>query len=157
MKAYLLMSALFGVMRGLKAQETALEARLPTENWRRTLDQVLDYDLANSRTYQLTPTALILEGFAGRDAQSGKSNWMPTTIVYSVVDDGNQTWLVRQEMTNAKITSQELVLAGIMSIRVGGMNGNDTQTKTAIADGLAIEFWGSDARQPIYAYQFRRQ
>lgn len=156
--ASMLMVALLGVMRGLKTQEAALESRVPTENWRHTLDQVLDFDLANSRSYQLTPTKLILRGFAGRDAQSGIANWTPSTITYTVVEHEGQPWLVRHDLSSAD--TQELVLRGVTSIWAGVFtdNGGETrvQSETPIADGLQIEFLGSDAKQPIYAYQFRR-
>ncbi|MCA9232788.1 MAG: hypothetical protein KDA57_19215, partial [Planctomycetales bacterium] len=102
--ASLLMVAMLGVLRGLKAQEAALEVRRPIPSWQRTLDGVLEHDLANSRTFSLTPTSLTLNGFAGRD--SGVATWQPAAITYQVLTDGERNWLVRQVGAH-----HELVLA----------------------------------------------
>ena len=167
MLASMLMVAMLGVLRGLKAQEAALDKRMPVEVWQRTLDTVLQHDLENSRSYELSARSLILEGFAGHDSETGLATWEPAIIIYEVVEDDHRTWLVRRETTTPRGQGpRELVLADVSSIRAGVMIDSDestprpfplsTQEKMMpISDGLAIEFW-STVGGPVYGYQFRR-
>lgn len=158
--ASLLMVAMLGVLRGLKMQAEAVDTRLPAKAWQRTLDGVLQQDLENSRTYELTETSLLLHGYASRNAVTGSATWQRSSIVYKIVSNENQSWLVRRELNSE---SRELVLKGVTALRVG-MLSEDKKVippaaglpKSPILDGLAIEFWGSNQKGPIYAYRFRR-
>ncbi len=155
--ASLLMVAMLGVLRGLKAQTDALKTRSPVPSWQRTLDSVLQFDLENSRTYEQTDGAIFLRGFAGRGV-AGPS-WKPATIVYEVLHDGNRSWLVRRELASGH---RELVLADVTTLRLGlSVDGEEiafpssAQPETPIAKGLVIEFWGEDAGGLLYGYRFR--
>lgn len=165
--ASMLMVAMLGVLRGLKAQEAALEIRNPTPVWQSTLDSVLQRDLVNSHTYTITPTALILKGHAAKDPQSGTANWLPSTIVYELAQDGERNWLVRHGQD-----TRELVLADVTSIRIGILGEEQTETlppvvtsvnEVAITSGLTVQFWDSNnsekekpREEPLYGYHFRR-
>ena len=166
MLASMLMVAMLGVLRGLKAHEAALDSRMPVEVWQRTLDTVLQRDLENSRSYQLTGRSLHLEGFAAREAETGSATWEPTTIVYEIVQDGHRNWLVRGETTTPGGPGpRELVLANVSAIQAGVVIvadetaprplPNSTRKKMPITDGLAVEFWSTDGG-PVYGYRFRR-
>ncbi len=165
--ASMLMVAMIGVLRGLKAQEAALETRLPTPSWQAALDHVLQQDLVNSRTYVTSPTALVLKGFAGHNSQSGAANWQPTTITYQIVEEDERNWLVRHEGER-----HELVLANVMSIRTGVISdemgevlsqGATSLQDSPITSGLVVQFWGpndpgktENTEEPRYGYRFRR-
>ncbi len=163
--ASLLMVAMLSVLRGLKAQADALEARTPAQSWQRTLDSVLQFDLENSRTFEQTNTAIILRGFAGRNVTG--PNWKPTTIIYEITHDKNRSWLVRRELASNR---RELVLADVIALRIGMFASDERasfpatttdQSETPITNGLMIEFWGSLAGSDkqgglLYGYRFRQ-
>lgn len=168
MLASMLMVAVLGVLRGLKSQEAALDVRMPAEVWQRTLDAVLQHDLENSRSYELTARSLLLKGFGGRDVETGSATWEPATIVYEIVEDGHRTWLARGETTTAMPSGQgprELVLADVSSIRAGVTIDlgesvptplpSSTRREMPISDGLVLEFWSANGG-PVYGYRFRR-
>lgn len=169
--ASLLMVAMLGVLGGLKAQQAALQTRTPQRSWQRLLDAVLQRDLENSRSYELTGNALILRGFAGRDLQTGNPSWKPTTVLYQILSDKNRSWLTRRELTTVGTSAlagrTELVLAAVEAIRTSQWAQRDEaggglppaarqQGETPIVDGLIIEFWGTDRGGPLYGYRFRR-
>lgn len=168
--AALLMTALLGVLRGLKAQEHALELRTIDPPWKAMLDAVLAADLANARTYLSTPQSLTLQGFGGRNT-AGASNWLPSTVVYSVQSDGMTSWLVRRELAavgGAVPQAPNLVLAGVQEIRIGVMPSDSTADLgatrtppaaappvgvTPMADGLVVELWTAASNEPLYRYR----
>jgi hypothetical protein len=59
--AALLMTALVGVLRGLKATEHVLELRSSEAGWKNSLDAALAADFANARTFTWTPNSLALD------------------------------------------------------------------------------------------------
>jgi len=165
--ASVLMVAMLGVLRGLKAHERTITQKSTRLPWQANLDKVLSHDLANSRTYELTPNGLILRGFAGSDVRTGVSTWLPATIYYEVKNDGNRPWLLRRETPQPDVP--HLVLTDVTSIQIGiatdenaafpesGRLQPPTATQvireTAIPNGLVIEFWGTDGL--IYRFQYR--
>lgn len=164
--ASLLMVAVLGVLRGLRAQEAALDLRLPVESWQSTLNSVLQQDLENSRTYELRDTALILNGLGGRDSTTGAAIWQPAVIAYAVVTDGERSWLVRREApANGEPARQELMLAGVTEIHAGSRTAlgkhsqaalsNVTRNAMPVRDGFTIEFH-SASEGLVHAYRFHR-
>jgi len=164
--ASLLMVAMLSVLRGLKSQADALEARVPVQSWQRTLDSILQFDLENSRTFEQTNTVIILRGFAGRGVTG--PTWKPTTILYEIAHDKNRSWLVRRELAS---NHRELVLADVTALRIGIFASDELvpfpatttdQSETPITSGLVLEFWGflagTDQRQGglLYGYRFRQ-
>jgi hypothetical protein len=169
--AALLMTALLGVLRGLKAHESVLDARNVDPNWHATLDAVLAADFASTRSYSVTPTSLTLDGFGGRNAE-GASTWLPATIVYSIESDEMSSWLVRRETTapgGGATQNANLVLKDVREIRTGvaatdsaldrdlastppaaASSGSDAQ----LEDGLVIELWDANATKPLYRFRF---
>lgn len=160
--ASMLMVAVIGVLRGLKAKEDALAAQAVRRPWARSLDAVLHRDLQNSYSYQSTISGIILTGYGGRTEESGVATWLPTTIVYAVNRSDNQSWLVRREVPQFLDSqpNQELVLSGVSALRVlSGAVGNQntaattTARETPIPSSLTFECL-SPSGELIYAYQF---
>jgi type II secretory pathway pseudopilin PulG len=165
--AALLMTALVGVLRGLKATEHALELRSSEASWKASLDAAMAADFANARTFIWTPNSLELEGFGGRDA-GGTPTWLPSSAAYSVEGEERFSWLVRRERAAAGGASQNaanLVLQGVRQLRIGALpvSTDDVAAATpaspAIAPGVpsplnsdfVVELWGRD--QLLYSYR----
>lgn len=165
--AALLMCALIGVLRGLKAQERALDLRSPKSSWQQSLDAVITRDLASAQTVEATPLSLTLRGYAGRD-ETGIANWLPSIIIYEVRADERRSWLVRRELATLggdQASSANLVLAGVKEIRVGTTPTGPQKTpapappasfsKAApLIDGMTIEFWGDGLQLPLYKHVY---
>jgi hypothetical protein len=165
--AALLMTALVGVLRGLKGTEHALELHSSEEGWKASLDAAMAADFANARTFTWTPNSLALEGFGGRDA-GGMPTWLPSSAAYSVEGEERSSWLVRRERAAVGGASQDnanLVLQGVRQIRIGaspestGELAAVTPASPAIAPGIlsplnsdfVVELWGQD--QLLYSYR----
>lgn len=117
----LLMTALIGILRGLKAQERTLESRRPQPAWQQSLEAALANDLQQATTYQLTPYALTLAGHGGRD-ESGRSNWLPSRVVYEVRKAEGCEALVRREIPaegGKLIAPDNVALVGVADMRLG--------------------------------------
>lgn len=159
--AALLMAALLGVMRGLKAQSRALEAMAGEEPWKQSLDAALAADLASAATYLATPTSLTLEGHGGCNAQ-GAPNWLPSTVQYAVIEHDKKFWLIRRQATGgATLAGDNLVLADVREIRIGGQAVDEHDQGIAVASAIrpapvprkwTIEFWGREPRELIYSF-----
>lgn len=151
--AALLMTALLGVLRGLKAQARLLESRAPEPEWRQALDAILSADLANARTYQATPTSITLSGFGGR-TPDGAATWLPATVVYAIAGDDRQTWLIRRELPTIggeAPAAANLVLAGARQIHLGSAVGELTPSSSRdlpLPDSLVLTILGAEG--PIY-------
>lgn len=114
----LLMTALIGVLRGLKAHEQTLEQRRPEPVWQASLAAALDADLLHAVSYQLTPETLTLTGHGGRIG-SGESTWLPSMIVYEVRRNDETHVLVRREVPiagGAPTAADNVALVGVTEI-----------------------------------------
>lgn len=123
----LLMTALIGVLRGLKAHERTLEARRPTPAWEASLEAALAADLAPASFYQLTPQALTLLGHGGR-TETGTPNWLPSRVVYEVRRQGDRSALVRRELIaegGGPSAPDNLALLGVAEIRMALASSTD--------------------------------
>jgi type II secretory pathway pseudopilin PulG len=165
--AALLMTALVGVLLGLKATEHALELRSSEASWKASLDAALAADFANARTFTWTPNSLALEGFGGRDA-GGTPTWLPSSAAYSVEGADRSSWLVRREQAATGGASQNaanLVLQGVRQIRIRALPVNTGEIAVAtpaspvitlgvpspLNSEVVVEFWGQD--QLLYSYR----
>ena len=170
--ASLMMVSVLGVLRGLRAHEQVLDTRLPNPAWHRSLDEVLQYDLENARTFATNGTVLVLNGYSARSPDSQNQTWLPATIRYEVRSDAHRSWLVRRELptgiVGAGIGEAQLVCAGIVAISVaagdnlGGTYGGPTGTtanngeEQPIGELLTVALLGESQNEPIYQFQFRR-
>jgi hypothetical protein len=155
----LLMVAIMGTMRGLKAHERALDLRDPTASWQRSLAHVLQQDLNNARTIKVMPQFLELQGVAGIGSDHSEQAWLPIVIRYEIRQTDRESWLIRTERHEA---TAELVCQGVTSLRasLGAGSGETTNTLGAgseqpVADGLTIEFLQVQG-MPIFQYVFRQ-
>lgn len=173
MLAAILMGALLGVLRGLKASEGALEIRSSGPAWQRQLHALLDADLANAQTYRATATEFSLTGFGGR-SPDGRPTWLPGGAVYEVRATRHGAWLVRRATNPEAIEPSlgELTLAGVTEIRVGRTPTDAAADSIAasappvlqpgdgreepVTDDLTIEFWGEAADEPLLRHRCRR-
>ena len=162
--ASMLMVAVLGVLRGIKAQETALSDHKSIPEWQRSLDSVLQQDLSNARSYELLPGGLRLQGHLGRDPGTGVATWQPATVDYAVADLAERQWLVRvQQAASPSSGSYELVLADVSIVRAGTSNSADSEISPRptthpmpVVEGLSIGFYSSAGRL-VYAYHHQSQ
>ena len=170
----LLMTALIGVLRGLKAHEQTLEQRRPEPFWQASLAAALDADLHHAVSYQLTPETLTLTGHGGR-IDSGKSTWLPSMIVYEVRRNDETHVLVRREVPiagGAPTAADNVALMGIAEIRLepaatnvdAGVDGRQPSqaiapasvtVDTPIPDDFELEL-RSDSGESIFRHRHRR-
>jgi hypothetical protein len=169
--AALLMGALIGVLRGLKAHERTLDIHTPRQPWQRSLGAALEADLASGSTYQWSPQSLTLRGRGGRD-ENGRATWLPVVITYEIRAADESSWLVRRELGapgGSTPRPDNLVMAGVTEIRVAPFtvdsanhNGlvpiesKPTAAETPLTDTLQIQFWGADRHAPLYSCQVHR-
>ena len=160
----LLMTAVVGVLRGLKAQEDALAMRTTADSWERSLTRAMRADFENSHSYLLLPESLWLYGYA--DSEKGQRTWRPSTVVYEVRRTADRSWLVRRTIAAWPASSASgpanLVLAGVSAISVGAADEEGVRSaqtpavaqESPLFDGLAVYFWSDDANsKPLYAYR----
>jgi len=170
----LLMTALIGVLRGLKAHEQALELRRPEPPWQASLAAALAADLQHAVTYQLTPQALTLTGHGGR-AASGESNWLPSLVVYEVRRNDDTRMLVRREIPiagGAATVADNVALVGVAEIRAASPPAADDANSplgvipvatppaavtvdTPLPNELHLEF-RSASGESIFRYHYRQ-
>jgi hypothetical protein len=172
----LLMTALIGILRGLKAHEQTLEARVQRSPWQRSLDAAIETDLGNAVTYELAPQRLTLRGHGGHN-HDGAANWLPATIIYEVCRDRDGTWLVRRELPTSGggvPRPANLMITGVTDIRLSSTlviddaagepldvptvdaNYLSTVKETPLPADIMIEFWDANRAEPLYAYRCRR-
>jgi hypothetical protein len=169
----LLMTALIGVLRGLKAHEQTLERRRPEPVWQASLAAALNADLQHAVSYQLTPQALTLTGHGGR-IESGASNWLPSMIVYEVRRNDETYALVRREVPVAggvPLAADNVALIGVVEIRLqpaavaadAGFEGQpapeiapvSVTVDSPLPDDFVLEL-RSASGEPIFRHRHRR-
>lgn len=171
----LLMTALIGVLRGLKAHEQTLESREMRKAWQRSLDAALAADLHNAVSYELAPQRLTLRGHGGQ-SEDGAATWLPATIVYEVCSTRDDTWLVRRELPTpggSALRPANLVMTGVTDISMAAAprttevpDGHQesppsvavstaVSKETPLPADVVLEFWGAHRREPLYAYRIR--
>jgi Tfp pilus assembly protein PilV len=171
----MLMTALIGVLRGLKAHERTLQTRRPEPVWQASLDAALAADLDHAAIYQLTPQALTLRGHGGR-TESGASNWLPSQVVYEVRRNDGSQMLVRREVALAGgsvAAADNVVLLDVAEIRSAPAELSDDGASnpqnippvdtpptaitvdTPLPQDLSLEF-RSASGETIYRYRHRR-
>jgi len=171
--AALLMAALIGMLRGLKAHERTLDAQAPRRSWQQSLDAALASDLQNAATYEATSQSVTLRGRGGRN-QEGLATWRPTVVVYEIRQGPEMSWLFRRELPapgGDAPRPDNLVIVEATEIRIAcaassgdaasagqaprAMSPIQLGKEAPLVDGLLIEFWGNDQREPLYSYQTR--
>lgn len=169
----LLMTALIGVLRGLKAHEQTLERRRPEPFWQASLATALDADLRHAGSYQLTPETLTLTGHGDR-IDSGESTWLPSMIVYEVRRNDETHVLVRREVPmagGAPTAADNVALMGIAEICLqpavtnvdAGLEGlpspeivpTSVTVDTPLPDDFVLEL-RSASGEPIFRHRHRR-
>lgn len=114
----LLMTALIGVLRGLKAHEKTLQERRPVPPWQESLEASFAADLQHAVTYQSTPQSLILTGHGGRN-EDGYATWTSSQVVYEIQQTETTPLLVRRELPVAggsSVGTTNLALTGAAEI-----------------------------------------
>jgi prepilin-type N-terminal cleavage/methylation domain-containing protein len=161
MLSALLMVAVMGTLRGLKAHERALDLRDPTASWHRSLIHVLQEDLNNARSMRVGPQYFELEAIAGHQEGAAVEAWLPVVIRYEIhrVEDAN--WLVRRETQDSHSTAQ-LACEGITALRINRneiVSSNSDKktgfTEMPIVDGLTIELL-EDNGKTVLSYEFHK-
>jgi hypothetical protein len=173
--AALLMTALIGVLRGLKAHEQSLESRVKRPSGQRSLDAAIETDLKSADTYELSPERLTLRGHGGHN-QDGAANWLPATVTYEVCRDRDGAWLVRRELPTAgggPPRPANLMLTGVTEIRLSvtpvmdgaadeppvlppfDVSSLNIVKETPLPADLVIEFWSSNQTAPLYEHRCR--
>jgi hypothetical protein len=171
----LLMTALIGVLRGLKAHEQTLQSRRPTPPWQTSLEAALAADLQQASTYQLTPGMLLLTGHGGR-SETGMPNWLPSRVVYEIRRTDGLDALIRREESVAgggPSAADNIALLGASEVRIALATPTDAPTSpldpsatgpayqssvttdTPVPAQLMIEFW-STSGESIFRYRHRR-
>jgi prepilin-type N-terminal cleavage/methylation domain-containing protein len=161
MLSALLMVAVMGTMRGLKAHERALNLRDPTASWQRSLSHVLQQDLNNARSMRITPQYFELDAIASHQEGMTGDTWLPVVVRYELRQIEDASWLVRRE-TQGSTSIAQLACRGVTGLRVNqGASAMDIENATvrpreqAVVDGLTIEFLQADGQQ-VFGYEFRQ-
>lgn len=169
--ATLLIVAVLGVLTSVtRGQKALLNDGVP-DAWQRRLTTQLEWDLENSRSLKLVPEGILLEGYAGRDSQTGAPLHCPSVIAYLVRQEKGATHLVRQETHPESLslhnTWTELVCADVERIelgRAGRGNGNQSSNISKatgksipngpIPDQLRVALYKKGNASPIYSNDF---
>ena len=94
----LLMGAVLGLLASItRSQRTILKDHGVQDLWQTRLQELLEWDLQNSRSLSSLPNGVQLEGFAGRDFSTGSPLHCPCRIAYEIVEDGDRKHLIRRE------------------------------------------------------------
>lgn len=157
----LLMVAVMGTMRGLKAHERALELRDATESWQRSFAHILEHDLSNAREMRVSPEFLELRGIKASKDGLAENVWLPVTVRYEIRKTDNQSWLVRSEKQGNSIQT-ELVCQGVTSLGASQGSASLTANSTTvreqeqpISSGMVVYFLTTNG-QPIFQYEYRQ-
>ncbi|WP_010583130.1 hypothetical protein [Schlesneria paludicola] len=120
----LLMAAVLGLLTSVsKAQSVALRAHGIPDPWQQRLDEVLRWDLQNSRSIRTTEAGIELAGFAGRDLSTRMPIHCPCLVEYFIVATGDRTHLFRREShvesLNIDNSYSDLVCLDVSKITIG--------------------------------------
>lgn len=158
MLSALLMVAVMGTMRGLKAHERALDLRDPTTSWQRSLAATLQHDLDNARTIKIMPMFFELESVSGASDANSEHAWLPVTIRYEIRQADNESWLVRSERQGPNLKT-ELVCRQVARLRISQGAGDASLVDAASAQPLpaqlSIAFLQADGT-PVFQDVFRQ-
>jgi hypothetical protein len=118
----LLLGSLTMAMRAMQKQESAiLNIDHGFEPWKQQLRSTIEWDVANSRTWNHRFTSLRMIGFTGRDS-SGRASLSKNMVEYRLVQIDGATWLVRDstslDQPDAK-AERTLLCRGISKILIG--------------------------------------
>ncbi len=127
MLSVVLLTAIGGILRSMQTQRKALAGDTGEAEWRRSLVDQLTWDILNSRRIHVRANRVRLIGYAGRDPETGMPEHRPTEVVYQVVSEAGQSWLIREETrlddrTNHNWT-RELVAHDVGSIKLFRVDG----------------------------------
>ena len=127
--AVLMMAAISGVLKSLRAQKSALGAGAADTRWQRSLVDRMRWDLMNSRDMITSPRKLQLMGFCGRDPASTETTHRLVEVVYAVRENAGQSCLMRNETPldgqSVKRGETELMAVGITGVMIAGREGID--------------------------------
>lgn len=94
----LLMGAVLGLLASItRSQRTILKDHGVQDLWQTRLQELLEWDLQNSRSLSPLPNGVQLDGFAGRDFSTGSPLHCPCRITYEIIEDGDRRHLIRRE------------------------------------------------------------
>lgn len=129
--AVLLMTASLGVIRSLVVQRRAVENNAPIEPWRRRLSEQLRWDLNNARKMCSRTQELRLTGYNATDFSTSAATHRPSEIIYSVRNEGDRFWLLRQEIhLDAAVLNNsrtEVVAADVRAMEINDLEKPDEE------------------------------
>jgi type II secretory pathway pseudopilin PulG len=122
--AVLMMAAVSGVLKSMRAQKAALANDAVSNHWQRALAERLRWDMVNAREMIAAPRELHLRGFCGRDPASKETTHRLVEVVYAVAENAGQSCLLRRETPlfaeSIGRTETELVAVGIGGVVIAG-------------------------------------
>jgi hypothetical protein len=161
----LLMSAVLGVLKAVTGHQKAFTRGL-AESWQTPLQNLLEWDVNNSKTVVSTNDGFELRGFAGRDLVSGTSLHCRTSILYAVRKVRDESCLVRIEThldaPNLDSERRELVLSRVERISLGdpksaqldGAKPADPEEGTPLPEQAMVVIFASDNHAEIFRHVF---
>lgn len=120
----LLMAAVLGLLTSVtKAQTVVLREHGIPAPWQQRLEEMLRWDLENSRSIRTTETGFELSGFAGRNLSTRIAIHCPCIVEYEVIAAGDRTHLIRREShiesLNIDNSNSDLVCLDVSKITIG--------------------------------------
>ena len=118
----MLLVGLMSIVKLFGTYHQTITNEFPNDIWKTRLQEQLRADVINSREYRVNSDKLELIGYASKDFVTGKSQLMPSNIVYRTVNAGDeQTMLIRSEThyttTGRVVWRSELVAMGFDAIQ----------------------------------------
>lgn len=120
----LLMGSVLGMLTVVhRAQREVLEQHGIPAPWEVQLEEILAWDLENSRSIVVTESGVRLDGFAGRDLSTRAPLHCPARVEYEIVSVKDRRHLIRREthveLLHLDNSLTELVCADVTQIRMG--------------------------------------
>lgn len=144
--AALLMGAVLGLVTSItRQQRTILAGHGIPEGWQVRLQEVLEWDLQNSRSLKSVPRGFLLEGFASRDFVTGEPIHAPSRILYEIQEVEDRRHLVRREIhtesLNLENSSSAVVGLDVGEIlcaapQTSSVSGAEPVVSQALPDGM---------------------
>lgn len=164
----LLMGGVLGVLTSLsRSQEAVLENHGFPPAWHQRLEEILAWDLENSRSIQGGGTQVTLIGFAGHDFSTGIPIHSPTIVRYEVIEVEDRRHLVRREIhpdsRSLENSISELICLDVAGIEISSSSAaphaTKAEAKTSFPEGpipslLQVSLLSSKSSNPLFSKTF---
>lgn len=166
----LLMTAVLGILQTISIGRKSLARDGAQEPWTARVIDLLQWDLANSRTIHPLETGFELDGFAGREFGTGMPIHCRSVIQYTLVPSGDRSCLLRTEIHPESLSldnrTSDLVAFDVDELAVipsGTVSPTDRDGKripqSTTLDGdlptrLRVEIYRNSRTTPLLAHNY---